>query len=300
MQILLRSLSLTLLVQFGLADPSVAQSLGFSIAGDGRLAAGVTDQVKGADLFFFGDATARLSHENSPIGFELGIFGLANIVDTPHETYGTFTLDFAQGGKLLLGVTRPAYDSFAVSAMEKSLPALGVSHTASTRSLATYGAMFAGYLPYGLRFESASGSLRYAVSIATVPNRDTTIASAGFSMPIGDLTLESAIEAAHAATTKVAGKVQLSGDFGQVHAGLGYYSPSTVGRPDMVEAFASFDPFDKLTVAGVIQIPLTNADDPVVGVSARYALTAAVGLSAGVLRDGQAGNAYSTQVDWNF
>ena len=135
----------------GWGSSAPAQSQAFTFGSEGRLAAGYTDQVPGTDITLFGDATARLSLDNAPLGFELGVFGFANVVDTPHETYGTFTWDFAQGRRLFLGVPRPAYDSFAISAVETMLPALGVSHTAATRSQATYGAMFEGFLPYGLR-----------------------------------------------------------------------------------------------------------------------------------------------------
>lgn len=282
------------------ASSGFAQSLAVSFGADGRLGAGYTDQVAGAGIYFFGDATSRLSLNNAPLGFELGLYGLANQADTPHETYGTFTWNFAQGGKLLLGVTRPAYDSFAVSAFDALLPSLGVANTGATRSEATYGAMFAGYLPYGLRYETATDKLRFAASIATVPNRDTTIAGLGLAFPIGQITLESAIEVSLGATTNVAGKVQMKGAIGPVKAGLGLYLPGTVGGPEMAEVFASFAPTDKTTVAGVVQVPLDDGSTPTIGISARYDFSPSAGFSIGALRDAGAGTAYSAYVDWTF
>lgn len=285
---------------FGWAESSQAQGFGISFSSDGRLAAGFSDQVPGAEFTLFGDATARLSFNNSALGFELGVFGLANVVDTPHETYGTFTWDFAQGGRLFLGVPRPAYDSFAVSAAETMLPGLGVSHTAATRSLATYGAMFEGYLPYGLRYEASTDVLRYAVSVDTVPNRDTTIASLGFALPMGDVTLESAIEAAWGPATNIAGKVQLKGTVGGINGGLGLYSPGTVGGPAVVELFASYDTIDKITLASVVQIPIGSSIDPTVGISADYAFSQSVGISAGLLSEAGKDIAYSAFLNWQF
>jgi hypothetical protein len=288
------------LIFFGVAGSVQAQSLGLSFGAEGRLAAGYTDQVPGADVFLFGDATARLSLNSIPLGFELGVYGLANAVDTPHETYGTFTWDFAQGGRLLVGVPRPAYDSFAVSAVDKLFPSLGVSNVGRTRSQATNGAMFEGFLPYGVRFENEAEKLRFAASIDTVPNRDTTIASFGLALPVGDMTLESAVEVSWGTTTEVAGKVQLKGAVGGFNGGLGLYLPGTVGGPELLEAFASYAPTDKITLAGVVQFPLSGPDDPTAGVSAHYAFSPMVGLSAGVLSDASADVAYSALLDWSF
>jgi hypothetical protein len=297
---ILCSVSMIAMIGLGSTVGAHAQSLELSFGTQGRLAAGYTDQVPDADIFLFGDATARLSLNSIPLGFELGVFGLANAVDTPHETYGTVTWDFAQGGRLSLGVPRPAYDSFAVSAVDTLFPSLGVSHAGTTRSQATYGAMFEGFLPYGVRFENETDKLRFAASVDTVPNRDATIAGLGLALPIGDLTLESAVEVSWGTTTEVAAKVQLTGTAGGVNGGLGFYLPGTVGGPEVLEAFASFEPTEKISIAGVVQIPLSGSGDPTAGVSAHYAFSPAVGFSAGVLSDAGADAAYSALLDWTF
>ena len=300
MQYKLQLASLILIFGFCLVGSSRAQSLDLSFGAEGRLGAGLTDQVPGADIFLFGDATARLSFGGSPLAFELGVYGLANAADTPHETYGTFTWDFAQGGRLFAGVPRPAYDSFAVSAVDRLFPSLGVAHTGDTRSQATYGAMFAGFLPYGLRFEDEAGKLRYAASVVTVPNRDTTIAGFGLGLPLGDLTLETAIEVSWGTTTKVAGKLQLTGSVGRVDGGVGVYLPGTVGRPEMLEAFASFTATERLTIAGVVQAPFSGTEALTAGISGAYAISKAVGFSVGAFREGKSDTAYSAMLDWTF
>ena len=300
MQSLFRYLPLMALSAFSPADSAQAQNLGLSFGADGRLTAGFTDQVPGAALFFFGDATGRVSLDAVPLGFELGVYGLANVVDTPHETYGTFTLDFAGGGRLFLGVARPAYDSFAVSAVDTLFPTLGILQTAATRSQATFGAMYEGYLPYGFRFEQTTDKLRFAVSVDTVPNRDLTIASVGFALPLGRLTLETAIEASWGASHDVSAKVQLKGTLGRVDGGLGLYLPGKGGERDLLEVFASFAPMEKITVSGVVQIPLSGSDDVTAGVSARYAITDGTGFSVGVTSDAAGDSAYSALLDWTF
>lgn len=300
MQFILRSVSMIAVIGFCTTVVAEAQSRQIFFSAAGQLAAGATDQTPCADIFLFGNATARLSLKNTPLGFEVGVYGLANAVDTPHETYGTFTWNFANGGKLFLGVPRPAYDSFAISAVDTLFPSLGVSNTAATRSQATFGAMFAGYLPYGIRFENDTNTLRYAVSLETVPNRDLTIASFGFGVPIGDLMLQSAVEMSWGANKETSGKVQLTGAVGRVDGGLGLYLGGTSGRSDVLEAFASFDTTEKITLAGVVQIPLTGPDDLTAGVSAHYGFSPAIGFSVGVLSDAGAAAAYSVLVNWTF
>lgn len=300
MQHSLRALSAITVALICATSGALAQSLPFSFGADGRIGAGYTDQVAGAGIFLFGDATSRLSLTNTAFGFELGVYGLANAADTPHETYGTFTYDFAQGGKLLAGVTRPAYDSFAVSAFDVMLPSVGIATTAATRSQATYGAMFAGFLPYGLRYEATTDKMRFALSVATVPNRDTTIAGFGVAFPIGQLSFESAVEVSRAATTKVSGKVQLKGAIGAVKGGVGLYLPGTNGGPEMAEVFAAFSPVANTTIAGAAQVPLSGGVDPTLGLSARYDFSPVAGITVGLAQVGGADMAYSAHLDWNF
>jgi hypothetical protein len=280
------------------AAPASAQSLPLLQQPEGRFALGYTDRVPGADAFLFGDATVRL--ESGRAGLELGVFGLDYALDTPHETYGTLTWDIGANGRIAAGVPRPAYDSFAVSEMELLFPSLGIARTAATRSLATHGAMFTGYLPYGARFQNAVGDLRYAASAHTVSNADVTIASFGASYLMGDYELSGAVEVSWGATTEVSGKVQARGAVGLVNGGIGLYLPGATGASEMLEAFASFDPFSKVTLSGVVQVPLGGSNDPSGGMSARYALRQNVGLSVGVLTDAGANAAVSAHLDWTF
>lgn len=284
----------------GATPDARAQGFGLSFGAEGRLALGVTDRVPGADAFLFGDTTVRLSFGAVPLGLELGVFGLADALDTPHETYGAVTWDFANGGRLSVGVPRPAYDGFAVSGLEGPFPSLGVAHTGTSRSLATFGAMFANFLPYGVRFENQTDRLRYAASIHTVPNQDLTIAGFGAAYPIGDWTLEGAVEVALGDTTDVAGKVQAHGRSGRVSGGVGLYLPGTVGGPEAVELFGAFEASDRVTLSGVVQVPLDGGTDPSAGASVSYSINDKFAVSAGVLTDAGADAAFNAIIDFRF
>ena len=280
------------------SNPAFAQSLPLAFQPEGRFALGYSDRVPGADAFLFGDATLRLQRGRA--GLELGVFGLADALDSPHETYGTLTWDIGPKGRIFAGVPRPAYDSFAKSEMELLFPSLGIARTATTRSLATHGAMFTGLLPYGVRFQNTAGDLRYAASVHTVSNADIDIASFGASYPLGDWDLSGAVEVSWGTTTEVSGKVQARGMVGPLKGGVGLYLPGATAAPETLELFASFDPFSKVTLSGVVQVPLSGSSDPSGGVSARYALRHNLGLSVGVLSDAGANAAVSAHLDWSF
>lgn len=292
-----------ILLAAALLCPAVAaqaQSLGLSFGAEGRLAPGYTDRVPGADLFLFGDATARLSFDNLPLGLELGVFGLADAIDTPHETYGAVTWDFARGGRFFAGVPRSAYDGFAVSALEGPFPSLGTARTDTSRSLATFGAMFGSFLPFGVRFENQTERMRYAASVHSVPNQDVTIAGLGLAWPMGDWVLEGAVEVAMGRSTEVAGKVQAHGGAGRISGGVVLFLPGTVGGAEAVEVFGAFDANARLTLSGVVQVPLDGSADPSAGAALRYSINGGTGLSAGVMSDAGADAAFNALIDFRF
>lgn len=281
--------------------PADAQGWPAWVEAEGRLALGASDRVPGADLFLFGDATLRFAPEAvSPLGFELGVYGRADALDTPHETYGAFTFDIGPNGRLAAGVPRPAYDLFAVSALEGPFPSLGVDRAAATRSAATAGAMFANWLPYGVAFENEAGGLRYAISVHDAANVDTTVAGFGLETELGGLTLSGAVEIAWGTGTDVSGKVQATGRIGEVTAGVGYYAPGAAGASDLVEGFASYAATDRLTLSAVVQVPTDGASDPTAGVAAAYGVNDALAVSVGVASDAGADASFNAFVDFRF
>jgi len=281
--------------------PAVAQSVPDWISVDGHFALGYSDRTPGADVFGVGDATLRFSPDfTAPFGFELGFYGRADALDTPHETYGALIWDLGQNGRLSLGAVRPAYDGFAVSALEISFPSLGIDRAGSTRSAATFGAMFANWLPYGASFSNHTDTLHYAVSVHHASNVDTTVASFGAGADYGDWQFSGALEAAWGTSTEVSGKLQAKGQFGPVTGGVGYYTPGIVGGSDLVELFATYRPQDNLEFSAVAQVPVDGAKDPTAGVAARYSFTDHTDVSVGVASDAGSDAVLNAFVDFRF
>jgi hypothetical protein len=256
--------------------------------------------VPGADGFLVGDATLRFAPAFAGrFGAELGVYGRADALDTPHETYGVLTYDFGSDARIAVGVPRPAYDGFAVSALEFAFPSLGVDRAGATRSAATHGAMFANWLPYGVSFTNRTENFRYAISLHDASNVDTTVASLGFETDLGNWQLSGALEVAWGTSTEVSGKLQARGQIGAVSTGVGYYSPGIVGGSDLVEAFATVKPTDRLTLTAVVQVP-TDGTSATGGIAARYGITDATALSVGVMTDAGADAAFNAMVDFRF
>ena len=289
--------SITLILAACIAN---AQSWPDWITAEGRLALGYSDRTPGADAFLVGDATLRLAPAFAGrFGLEIGSYGRADALDTPHETYGSLTFDLGNG-RLAVGVPRPAYDSFAVSALHYHFPSLAIDRTAATRSEATQGAMFANYLPYGARFQNESSGLRYAASVHHSATPDRTMASFGIATGTKTWIFEAAIEAGFGNSTDISAKAQAYREIGGFAGGIGYYAPGLLGGSDLVELFGSYQPMDRVTLSGVVQVPVDGSSDPTGGVAARYGFGNGLALSLGVASDAGSDPVISTFVDWTF
>ena len=295
---MVRLLALVMCLMTGAA--ATAQTLPDWFSSSGRLVLGYSDRVAGADAFLVGDATLRFAPVAlAQFGAELGFYGRADALDTPHETYGALTWDFGQH-RLAVGVPRPAYDGFAVSALEYSFPSLGIDRTAATRSAATNGAMFLGWLPYGASLTGQTEGFHYAVSVHDASNVGMTVASVGASRNIGDWQVSGAVEVSWGTSTEVSGKLQVQGQIGMVTGGLGYYSPGAVGGSDMVEAFARVRPIDRMMISAVVQVSTDGAADPTAGIAARYGFNESGAVSVGVASDAGSDAVFNAILDWKF
>lgn len=292
--------SLALMALLTSAAPAPAQSFPEWISAGGRLALGYSDRVPGADAFLAGDATLRFAPAFAGrFGAELGLYGRADALDTPHETYGALTFDITDTARLSAGVPQPAYDGFAVSALEMSFPSLAIERTGATRSATTNGAMFAGWLPYGVSFTNQAGALRYAVSIHDASGAGTTVASVGAATDLGNWQLSGAIEAVWGTSTEISGKLQAQGQIGPVTGGAGFYSPGAVGGSDLIEVFASVTPLDRLTLSAIAQLP-TDGTGATGGVAARYGFAKSAAVSVGVATDAGSDAVFNAFLDWRF
>ena len=277
---------------------AAAGGLSFDIASEGRLAIGYSDRVPAADAFLTGDATLRLSLGR--FGAELGVFGRADALDTPHETYGALTWDAGANGRFAIGVPRPAFDGFAVSELERHFPSLGVDRTGATRSEATFGAMFGNYLPFGVRFENANDRLRYAVSVHRNDTPDVTMAGIGVSAEFRDWVVEGAVEVSIGASTGVSGKARIHRAAGRYSGGVAYFAPGAVPGPDLLEVFGAVETVDRVTVSGVVQIPVDGSGDPTGGIAARIAIAPQLSVLVGLASDAGADPAATAFLDWSF
>jgi hypothetical protein len=270
---------------------------GVETAAEGRLSLGATDRFGAAAPFLYGDATARA--ELGDLGFELGTFGYFTPDDTPHETYAAFTWDTPEGARLSFGVPRPAYDDFAVSALDRIAPLLAVDRAALSRSQATWGAVQEGHLPYGARFEVAEGPYSFAASASRAENVDVTTAGAGMAWEDGAWTLSGAVELSSDTAVRPAVKAQLGWSDGALGAGASLYAPGAAGLPETFEGFASYDVWDALTIAGALQIPLDGAR-PGAAVSARYSFDENLSLSAGGASEAGGDPVFDSSLDYEF
>ena len=285
-----------------LVTTSTAQSQSWPdwISAEGRLALGYSDRTAGADAFLVGDAMLRFAPEFAGrFGLEIGTYGRADALDTPHETYGSLTFDVGNG-LLAVGVPRPAYDSFAVSALHYHFPSLAIDRTAATRSEATQGAMFANYLPYGARYQNGTSNLRFAASAHHSASPDRTMASFGIATGTKTWIFEGALEVGMGGSTDVSAKAQALGVFDDFAGGIGYYAPGAFAGSDLVELFGSYKPWKRVTLSGVVQIPVDGTSDPTGGIAARYGFGNGMAMSLGVASDAGSDAVISTFVDWTF
>ncbi|WP_172294964.1 hypothetical protein [Pseudoruegeria sp. HB172150] len=277
------------------AGAAQAQS-SLPIETSGGVALGFADRLPESGLFLSGDLNLRLSFNRVPLGLELGVYGYADEADSPHETFGAVTWDFGNS-RISAGVPHPAYDSFAVSALERSFPTIAADHAERTRSEATWGPMHDGYLPWGARFDGRSGQLSYAVSVHNVSNHDTVIGSVGLGYTSGDWDVSVALESNDDGDSS--GKLQAQWHGPKVDAGLGLFAPGADDEPTFVEGFAVYRAFGAVTLSGVVQLPL-DGSDVTAGLAGRYDFNERVGLSLGVASDTEADTVVNGFVGLNF
>jgi hypothetical protein len=261
---------------------------------EGTLQLGLSDRTTGAEVFAVTDATARLTYGRFTA--ELGLFGRADGLDTPHETYGALGIHLGKNGHLTVGVPRPAYDAFAVSQLETEFPALSIERVQQTRSAATYGAMFNNWLPYGAAYQGQVQQLSYALSAHYADTPDALVLGAGVGMAVDDWHLSGAVESADGT---INAKAQAARDFGRFRAGLGYFATGAAGVADLVEGYAQFSATDRIDLTAIVQSPVDGGAASG-GLTARYAITDATALQVGIGSDTGQDPFFSAGVKFDF
>ena len=265
---------------------------------EGTAMLGVTNRIPGAAPFLSGDVLLTLDAGRTPLSFELGAYGYLNRTDTPHETYGALAWRFP-GAKISAGVVKPAYDSFAVSAVDRILPTLGAERAMQTRSEATWGAMFDGYLPLGARVESRVGAVDVAVSAHREKSRKATIVSVGAAWTQGAWTLSGAFEGDLDNDTGTHAKLAARWTGDRLSAGAAVFLPDSTTLPDLLELSGTYAAAPRIDLSGAVQVPLDGAA-ATVAVSGRYQMNGGFGLNIGAgIEDGDDA-VVSTYLDWRF
>ena len=156
---------------------------------EGRAALGVTVDAAGTVPYFAPDLTVRLEF-GEVLGAEIGAYGAFSESGVPHETYASLTFALGQG-RLGVGVTRPAYDLFAPSALGDAFPLAAVARTQSLRSRATLGALRLSEVPVGATLSGEDAAL--SVNAATA-NGGPIVVGLGGESALGGLGVCGAVE----------------------------------------------------------------------------------------------------------
>ncbi|WP_425050720.1 hypothetical protein [Psychromarinibacter sp. S121] len=281
------------------ATGGVAQADGaWPFRAEGWVALGATDRIPGSAPFVAGDLLLSLGVGRTPLSFELGAYGYLNKTDTPHETYGALAWTFP-GAKVSAGVVKPAYDSFAPSALDKILPTLGAERATMTRSEATWGAMFDGYLPLGARLDASLGPVDFAVSAHREKSRKVTIVAVGAAWSQGAWTFSGAVDGDLDHDTGTHAKLAALWTGARMTAGAAVFVPDSATLPDLFEVSGSYAVTPDFGLSGVVQVPLDGSASTL-AVSGRYQLANGIGVNLGAgLEDGD-DTAVSAYLDWRF
>ena len=252
----------------------------------GRLTFGATGDDGGVSPYVSADLDLPLGTPR--IGVRFGVYGLFATGDSSHETYATAEIGLGPG-TLSAGVPRPAYDRFAVSALDRLAPRLGVPATATTRSRLTTGAMFLSETPLGLAWTGKD----WAASVGEVDG--TTALSLGGRARLGDWAVEGAVEAVEGAGDGLSAKLSAARRIGDWTAGATAFLPGTLTSGAAVEATVS-TLRGGLTVTGVA---LVAADESRLAVVAERKVAKHGTLRAGLGR-GPDGAAADLALDLRF
>ncbi|WP_275631219.1 hypothetical protein [Psychromarinibacter halotolerans] len=265
---------------------------------EGRATIGLTNRIPGAAPFLAGDVLFSLGVSGTPLSFELGAYGYLNRTDTPHETYGALAWTFPVA-KVSAGVVKPAYDSFALSALDRILPTLGAERARQTRSEATWGAMFDGYLPLGARVESRIGPVDLAVSAHRDKSRKATLVAVGAAWTQGAWTVSGAVEGDVDDDTGTQAKLAAEWRGDRLSAGAAVFVPDSTTLPDLLELSGTYAAAPRIELSGAVQIPLDGAA-ATVAASGRYQMNSGIGVNIGAgVEDGHDA-VVSTYLDWRF
>lgn len=257
-----------------LASPAFAEGL------TGQLRLGVTDNGTQSDVTVFADLDWVLRFGQA--GLSVGSYGLWTEDSHPHETYATLFVDLGPG-RLSAGVPRPAYDQFAVAAVDHAFPALGITALPTTRSHATAIAADGAGVPLGVMYNGKTGAVGWAASAHDIDRTDTQLLSFGTVIHGDGWQLSLATELVDGPDdTDTNAKLQAGMDLGPAEVTASYFHGGAQPGSNLTEFAAALPVSDRLEASIFTLLPTTDPEDGYLGASARY------GLGHNIVLDGAA------------
>ncbi|WP_141246526.1 hypothetical protein [Actibacterium ureilyticum] len=244
----------------------------------GELRLGAVDTDTGTEATVFADFDWQYRLGSGGLAF--GSYGVWTEDTHPHETYATLFVDLG-GGQLSAGVPRPAYDQFAVAAVDHAFPSLGISFVGSTRSHATAVAADGAGVPLGLMYRAGADDLGWAVSAHDIDRTDTQLLSFGAGFAVQDWQFSVATEWVDGpGDSDLNAKIQGGTALGSAWLSASYFTAGAQDAPDLAELAATLPVNDRLSATLFSVLPTEDLDDSYLGAAARYTLGRHVVLDA--------------------
>lgn len=269
------------LTRFACAAAMAAAPAAAETAADGVVSARYLWAEDNGTGAAFGDFTLRAASGNWHAA--VGMYG---VVGRLHETYAHVGYD-AAGLTVVGGFPRPAYDGFAVSPLDATMPRFALDRVGVTRSRTTYGTMFlSDYLPYGAAISGLVAGVRIAGSVHGVPDYDDAVI--GMAALFGENLWALDIATERFETANGNGwnsKAQLRYDNGGTIFGAGLFAPAANDQPDAAEVFARTALTARLDATGLVRH--TQGQDLLAVIGGHYAMSDASNAELGVALEGR-------------
>jgi hypothetical protein len=273
------------LMTFATTPVLAETSFGNGFTVDGHVALSHLD-VGGEAMTYF-STDSDIAWSNGTFGVELGLIAFADEEENATAVFPTISYTFGNGGKVSVGMPRPAYDEYATFKMNGLSDLLGTSNIAANgKSLVTTFLTLSDVENvYGLRYDGAAGAVKYALSYHQDEDGDGALFSSSAAWTKDALTVSGGLENYSFGGSSGGNIVKLRGDYdwGKFAAGLGVISiiPEGDDGEETYEAALTWTPTDQIAVTGVYATQSLFGDD-FYGVTGSYSFTenASVKLSA--------------------
>lgn len=234
------------------------------------------------------------------IGATLGSYGVWTETEHPHETYAALTYQLGDG-QLSVGVPRPAYDLFAVSALDRALPALGITNVAQTRSHATSQAAAGNGIPLGLSYVGTAQNLQYAVTALQIDDLNSSVVSVGGSWRPGPTWIDAAVELVdQPGGTDINAKLAMRHRVNTATYSVALFHNDSQNAGQAVEFAVGFPVLNNVQIDLFAQVPGSGLDQTMAGAAVEFPLGVYSFLHTALARDAAGNGAYSASLGWRF